>query len=161
MISERKSKHSTPTPSSSHFIDAHVGQRVQLRRVMLGLTQKDLAGLCGVTFQQIQKYENAFSRIAASRLFQISTAMDTPVSFFFGGLPTGTDDTGVIRKYRASEDAGGDDDDPMNKNETLAMINLYWKLPEDQRRSVIGLMKTMAGVSGPEITNMDEIGVLA
>ena len=73
--------------SSVTSIDEHIGQRVQLRRVMMGMSQKDLARVCGVTFQQIQKYETAGNRIPASRLFELSTALDTPVAFFFMGLP--------------------------------------------------------------------------
>ena len=68
-------------------VDEHIGQRIQLRRVMMGLSQKDLSKICGVTFQQIQKYESAGNRISASRLFELSVAMETPVSFFFQGLP--------------------------------------------------------------------------
>ena len=64
-------------------VDLHIGQRMQLRRVMMGMSQKDLAKVCGVTFQQIQKYETAGNRISASRLFALSTALETPVSFFF------------------------------------------------------------------------------
>ena len=68
-------------------VDRHIAQRIQLRRVMLGMTQSDLAKHCGISFQQIQKYESADNRISASRLFEIGTAMQTPVSFFFVGLP--------------------------------------------------------------------------
>ena len=74
-------------PYVPNAIDEHIGQRMQLRRVMMGLSQKDLAKICGVTFQQIQKYESAGNRIAASRLFELSAALETPVSFFFSGLP--------------------------------------------------------------------------
>ena len=74
-------------PFTPTAVDEHIGQRVQLRRVMMGLSQKDLAKICGVTFQQIQKYESAGNRISASRLFELSTALETPITFFFQGLP--------------------------------------------------------------------------
>ena len=64
-------------------VDEHIGQRLQLRRTMMGLSQKDLAKKCGVTFQQIQKYETAGNRVSAARLFELSTLLETPVSFFF------------------------------------------------------------------------------
>ena len=51
--------------TATNPIDEHIGQRVQLRRVMMGMSQKDLASICDVTFQQIQKYENAGNRISA------------------------------------------------------------------------------------------------
>ena len=62
-------------PYSPTSTDEHIGQRMQLRRVMLGMSQKDLAKICGVTFQQIQKYESAGNRISASRLFELSVAL--------------------------------------------------------------------------------------
>ena len=62
--------------------DHHIAQRLQLRRVMLGMSQTDLAQRCGVSFQQIQKYETAGSRISAARLFDISQALETPVLWF-------------------------------------------------------------------------------
>ena len=68
-------------------VDEHIGNRIQLRRCMLGLSQKDLGDKCGVSCQQIQKYESATNRISAARLFQVGLALETPVSFFFCGLP--------------------------------------------------------------------------
>ena len=68
-------------------VDNYIAHRIQLRRNMLGMSQKDLGDLCGVSCQQIQKYEAATNRISAARLFQVGRAMETPVSFFFCGLP--------------------------------------------------------------------------
>ena len=83
-------------------VDQHIGKRMQLRRTMLGLSLKDLAKICGVTFQQIQKYETADNRISASRLFEIGMAMQTPVSFFFNGLPGNMpDETRATRSMQA------------------------------------------------------------
>jgi transcriptional regulator with XRE-family HTH domain len=69
-----------------HQIDVHVGAQIRLRRTLLGITQGRLAELIGLTFQQIQKYEGGANRIGASRLFEIGAALDVPVSFFFQGL---------------------------------------------------------------------------
>lgn len=128
----------------STSIDEHIGQRMQLRRNMMGLSQKDLAGSCGVTFQQIQKYETAENRISASRLFEISAALETPVSFFFAGLPGNMpEETRTNRSTRVSEQKN---DDPLGKNESLLLINLYWKLPnDDQRKIVMKMLKTLNG----------------
>ena len=68
-------------------IDAHIGRRIRRRRRQLGLTQHQLAIACGVRFQQIQKYESGANRIAASRLWKIAQAMETPLNDFFEGLP--------------------------------------------------------------------------
>ncbi len=68
-------------------IDAHVGARLRLRRMMLGVSQEKLAAQVGVTFQQIQKYEKGQNRIGASRLLQLSRALSAPVGYFFEGAP--------------------------------------------------------------------------
>lgn len=116
-------------------VDDHIGNRMQLRRNMLGLSQKDLGDLCGVSCQQIQKYESATNRISASRLFQIGRALDTPVSFFFMGLPGNLPDETKATKSRRVSDQ--DEDDPMGKTETLRLINLYWKLSTDKQRAIV------------------------
>ena len=125
-------------------VDRHVAQRVQLRRVMLGMTQSDLAKRCGISFQQIQKYETAGNRIPASRLFDISQALETSVAFFFSGLPGNfPPETKANRSMRVCEPS---DNDPLAKNESLQLIKLYWDLPnDDQRAMVMKMLKTLTG----------------
>ena len=67
--------------------DKHVGARVRMRRMMLGMSQEKLGDALGLTFQQVQKYEKGTNRIGASRLQQISNILQVPVSFFFEGAP--------------------------------------------------------------------------
>lgn len=71
-------------------IDKHVGSRVRLRRVLLGLSQEKLGDALGLTFQQVQKYEKGANRIGASRLQEISKILDVPPSYFFDGAPSGS-----------------------------------------------------------------------
>ena len=68
-------------------IDKHVGSRVRMRRMMLSMSQEKLGGALGLTFQQVQKYENGKNRVSASRLQQISQILQVPVPFFFEGGP--------------------------------------------------------------------------
>jgi transcriptional regulator with XRE-family HTH domain len=67
-------------------IDRHVGARIRERRIMLGLTQQQLADLIGVTYQQAHKYERGINRVSAGRLFEIAQVLSVPVSYFFDGL---------------------------------------------------------------------------
>jgi transcriptional regulator with XRE-family HTH domain len=67
--------------------DKHVGNRVRLRRLMLGVSQTKLADALGITFQQVQKYEKGANRISAGKLQQISHFLRVPIPFFFDGLP--------------------------------------------------------------------------
>ena len=128
-----------PTP-----VDQHIGRRMQMRRVMLGMSQKDLAKRCGVTFQQIQKYETAGNRVSAARLFDLSAALEAPISFFYAGLPGNIpEETKAGRSIHVAEPSA---DDPLSKNETLQLINLYWKLPNDEQRKIV--MKMLCSLNG-------------
>lgn len=67
-------------------VDVHVGNRLKLRRTMIGMSQDKLGQTVGLTFQQIQKYEKGANRIGASRLYQFATILDVPPAWFFEGL---------------------------------------------------------------------------
>ena len=70
----------------SQDIDRHVGARVRERRIMLGLTQQQLADLIGVTYQQAHKYERGINRVSAGRLYEIAQVLSVPIGYFFDGL---------------------------------------------------------------------------
>jgi transcriptional regulator with XRE-family HTH domain len=68
-------------------IDRHVGARVRMRRMLIGMSQEKLGESLGLTFQQVQKYEKGTNRISASRLQQISETLNIPLAYFFKGAP--------------------------------------------------------------------------
>jgi transcriptional regulator with XRE-family HTH domain len=82
---------SWPLKKIPNPIDKHVGSRVRMRRILLGLSQERLGEALGLTFQQVQKYEKGTNRIGASRLQQISKILQVPPSFFFEGAPVTED----------------------------------------------------------------------
>lgn len=63
--------------------DKYVGSRIRERRIMMGLSQQDIADLIGVTYQQAHKYERGINRISASRLYDIARVLQVQVSYFF------------------------------------------------------------------------------
>ena len=71
---------------STVAIDDHVGGRIRERRIMLGLTQQQLAEMIGVTYQQAHKYERGINRVSAGRLFAIARALSTPITYFYEGI---------------------------------------------------------------------------
>ena len=71
---------------STATIDRHVGARIRERRIMLGLTQQQLAEMIGVTYQQAHKYERGINRVSAGRLYEIAQVLSVPVGYFFDGL---------------------------------------------------------------------------
>lgn len=80
-----------PGRSRAQEVDRHVGARMRERRIMLGLTQQQMAELIGVTYQQAHKYEKGINRIAAGRLFTIAQALGVDVGYFFEGMETERD----------------------------------------------------------------------
>src|SRR5258708_13675075 len=80
------SKPKTKVPNS---IDIHVGSRLRMRRMMLGMSQEKLGEAFGLTFQQVQKYEKGVNRMGASRLQQAADILEVAVPFFFEGAPGG------------------------------------------------------------------------
>jgi transcriptional regulator with XRE-family HTH domain len=81
------------------IVDKHVGNRVRMRRMMLGMSQEALGEALGVTFQQVQKYEKGKNRVSASRLQHISQVLQVSVPFFFEGAPGGVDGTADTPSY--------------------------------------------------------------
>jgi len=71
---------------STAAIDDHVGSRIRERRIMLGLTQQQLAEMIGVTYQQAHKYERGINRVSAGRLYQIASVLNVPIVYFYDGL---------------------------------------------------------------------------
>ncbi|ESW65097.1 transcriptional regulator [Mesorhizobium sp. LSJC285A00] len=77
----------TKTEGSPHPADQHVGRQIAIVRLQSDVSQAQLARSIGVSFQQLQKYENAKNRVSASMLYEIASSLAVPVSRFFGGLP--------------------------------------------------------------------------
>jgi len=117
-------------------VDLHIGQRVRHRRWLLGMTQQQLAQSVGIRFQQIQKYESGANRVSASRLWDLSQALDIPVSFFFEGLTNG--------KIEANGD-GSVEAGVLQNKETMDLIRAYYGLDEGPRRRLLDLAKALSG----------------
>ncbi len=114
----------------THAVDVHVGQRIRHRRWLIGMTQQQLAESVGIKFQQIQKYETGMNRVSASRLWDISRALDVSPVFFFEGL----DESGE----RDSES-----EKLLEKKETLDLLRTYYAIPKDQRRRLYELARAL------------------
>ena len=67
-------------------LDTYIGARLRLRRLLLGMSQENLADQLSITFQQVQKYEKGANRISSARLFEIAKSLSVPVNYFYEGL---------------------------------------------------------------------------
>lgn len=126
-------------------IDVHVGSRVRLRRMMLGMSQEQLAASLGLTFQQVQKYERGMNRIGAGRLYQIARSLSVPVAFFYEGL---ADPTEGLDSGAASEEM----DRVMGfllSPEGLSLATGFQRIADTvTRRRLVDLVKTLGGLNG-------------
>ena len=121
-------------------IDVHLGKRLRRRRRLLGLTQQQLAGSCGVRFQQIQKYECGANRISAARIWQLAEALEVPVGYFFDGLSDASKPRERDRNDSGPAELAG-------RKETLDLVRAYYQLGERPRRRLLDLAKSLNGDS--------------
>jgi transcriptional regulator with XRE-family HTH domain len=125
--------------------DKHVGARVRMRRMMLGMSQEKLGDALGLTFQQVQKYEKGANRIGASRLQQIAHILQVPVSFFFEGAPTAPGFTA-----HASGEAPSPSyvSDFLATSDGLALTKAFMRIKDAKlRRRIVDLVEQMVGDS--------------
>ena len=93
---------------STVAIDDHVGGRIRERRIMLGLTQQQLAEMIGVTYQQAHKYERGINRVSAGRLFEIARALSAQISYFYEGIGEERLGRGHVEDFgRSAQRVGG------------------------------------------------------
>lgn len=125
--------------SMKHPVDVHVGKRVRHRRWMLGVTQQQLGEKVGIKFQQIQKYETGMNRISASRLWDIATALEVPISFFFEGYEK--EESAPATTEPMHDIAQGD---LLADKEALDLVRSYYAIPENQRRRLFDLARVLS-----------------
>lgn len=121
-------------------IDEHVGARLRQRRTLLGFSQEKLAEAVGITFQQIQKYENGANRVSAGRLYEFSKVLQIPVSFFFDSMEENTS----FGMAENKQDGFESQEDLIQKKETIDLIRTYYQIRnEEQRKDLLKMIKTM------------------
>lgn len=131
-------------------LDAYIGARVRMRRLMLNMSQEVLSGKLGVTFQQVQKYEKGLNRISASRLFELAQALRVPVGYFYDGI----DDN----EARAASNGVGDgmqDNLPvsplmefMSSGAGVELNQAFLRIDDKMRRRLLAMVNDIARVTG-------------
>ncbi len=128
-------------------VDLHVGNRLRMRRTLLGLSQEKLGEAIGLTFQQVQKYERGLNRIGASRLWDISKILDVPISFFFEDLDNNATTKNQIPYVPGlAEDKAPFNYDPMSKKETIELVRAFYSIKDPSvAKKVLELVKALSG----------------
>jgi len=131
-----------------HLLNLKVGAKVRERRLLLGMSQRQLADDMGLTFQQVQKYENGSNRIDAARLAALSQALNVPPQWFLHDLG----DTETV-KAPVLPDVLGEADD-LARRETLTLIRAFNRIKDPERRE--RLIELVQAVGDLESDNDDE-----
>lgn len=120
-------------------VDRHVGLRIRMRRKELGISQERLAESIGLTFQQVQKYERAANRVSASKLWEMSKALSTNISYFYEGLGDTIEAPGANIPRETMQDF-------LLTPEGIELASIFPKITKSRvRRKVLDLVRAMAG----------------
>ena len=136
------------TKKHPHPIDVHVGRRVKMRRMLVGMSQEKLGERLGLTFQQVQKYEKGANRIGASRLWDLSRILEVPVRFFFEGLRS---EAGQPVEGFAEEAQRDYVLDFVQSSEGVQLIKAFVQIKDENvRRGIVNLTKTLGKTRAKE-----------
>jgi transcriptional regulator with XRE-family HTH domain len=127
-------------------MDVHVGSRVRLRRMLLGMSQEKLGEHLGLTFQQVQKYEKGVNRIGASRLFDLAKVLGVPVQFFYDEAPSGAQSAGAVLHGFAEQPDESYVVEFLGSREGLELNKAFARISDPKvRRSIVELVRALAG----------------
>ena len=102
----------------------HLGNKLKLRRLALGLTQTKVAKAINVTFQQIQKYEKGTNGVSSIRLLQLSNYLKVPINYFYEDFP----------EYLLNIERSKEGHMSINYN---FLVKLFSELTQDQKNKLI------------------------
>lgn len=126
-------------------MDAHVGSRVRLRRMLLGMSQEKLGEQLGLTFQQVQKYEKGVNRIGASRLFDLAKVLGVPIQFFYDEAPPSAPH-GLYAPGMAERPQEGFVIDFLSSRDGLELNKAFVRIADPKvKRAVVDLVRSLAG----------------
>jgi len=131
------------TKRNANPIDVHVGNRVRMRRLLLGMSQEKLGEELGLTFQQVQKYEKGANRVSASRLYHMSQILGVPVQFFYDDMQIAA--SGAKTPGMAENSTGSIVMDFLGTSDGIQLSRAFSELEDPVvRRRIIDLVKALA-----------------
>lgn len=126
-------------------VDIHIGSRIRMRRLQLGITQQEIAGRLTMSFQQVQKYENGTNRVSGSRMAKIAEMLGVDPGFFFANLPGGN----ILQPHPLVDSTM---DRFMASREGLMIAQAFVLIRNPQVRAAIaGFVKRMGDVEWPDV----------
>lgn len=137
----RDKEYSTDNP---HPVDIHVGRRLRGQRMLKGLSQEKLADSLGITFQQVQKYENGTNRLSASRLFLVSQALGVVPNYFFDGITAEVEATPLLQVAEQKPDMA-DATSLLSSRESIELLRAYQQIQDPAaRKQLVEIARNLA-----------------
>jgi transcriptional regulator with XRE-family HTH domain len=130
-------------------VDKHVGERVRMRRMLLGMSQERLGEHLGLTFQQVQKYEKGVNRIGASRLFDLAQVLGVPIQYFYESMSAATSGHLGVPGFA---DKPGDTyvADFLSSRDSVELNKAFARITDPRiRRSIVDMVRSIAGEDVP------------
>jgi transcriptional regulator with XRE-family HTH domain len=129
------------TKRDPNFVDRHVGNRMRMRRLLIGMSQEKLGELLGITFQQVQKYEKGSNRVSASRLYHVAKVLSVPVQYFFDELQGEAGISGFGESRSAELISGA-----LQSPEGVQLARIFSSTTDPEKRKLI--INTARAISG-------------
>ncbi len=128
-------------------VDVHIGARVRARRRLLGMRQESLGKALRVSFQMVQQYERGAVRISAAQLYDMASALDVPITYFFDDMPAALAARTTVQGGSRAEWAPNYELDPQVKRETLQLVRAYYNISDSRvRERLFAMVKALGTV---------------
>ncbi len=132
-------------PRKPNPVDVHVGGRLRLRRMLLGMSQERLGESLGLTFQQVQKYEKGVNRIGASRLFEVARVLGVNVQWFFDELNGAASPVGFTERGFSESGSDAHMIEFLNSREGIELNRAFMRVSDPKtRRAIVELVRALA-----------------
>jgi transcriptional regulator with XRE-family HTH domain len=155
----KRSYRSPSGPKSADDVDRHVGHRIRAQRMLLGMSQSNVADRLDLTFQQIQKYERGVNRVGAGRLSQIGDILRVPVTYFYEGAPA-TADAAPKKKEAAGEFGVSRIAQFLATKQGLLLATTFLQIKNESiQRRLLALMIALAGGQPAEKVLRSRVGI--
>ena len=137
-------------PGIPNPIDIHIGARIRLQRTVLGMSQEQLGDALGLTFQQVQKYEQGTNRVGGSRIYDLSVILGVPVQFFFDDMPEAVEAQSPMKRAQVPVQnlvALELVHDPASKRISMELVRHFHSIKDEKvKKQVYHMVKAMASM---------------
>ncbi|MFV0431481.1 MAG: helix-turn-helix domain-containing protein [Alphaproteobacteria bacterium] len=124
-----------------HPIDVHVGKKLRVRRILMGISQEQLGEAVGLTFQQIQKYERGANRVSSSRLWEFSQLLGVEVAWFFQNEE---EIKSKVLQLAEEQEEFSNSSEVLTQKETLSLVKAWYGIKDKKtREKTLDLIKSL------------------